>query len=69
MDNKTAGDAIREWREKNGYSQEDFAEALGYSRARRDMIAHIECGRRKLPRKLLLEVSKITGIPIDVLIK
>lgn len=49
------GAQVREARERLSMTQEELAEALGYSSAKK--ISDIECGRRSLsrPATLLLE--------------
>lgn len=51
---------IREYREKEGLSQEDLAEKIGVSR---QMIGFIESGDRRIAAEDVADWERKTGIP------
>lgn len=57
---------IRHLRALKGFSQEFFAEELGWSRS---MVGSYEEGRSEPPINRLIDLSNYFGIPIDILVK
>lgn len=59
------GERIREFREKKGIDQKDFAEMLGFSRG---YISQIENGIRKPSREFLKKLNEVFGISSDYIL-
>jgi len=61
---KKLGEKVKFLREKNGLSQQDFANKIGVSRP---TVSQIESGDRKLNPDELLSISRLFNISVDVL--
>ncbi len=63
-ENQIVGQALAEFRDKTGLSQEDVAHAAGLHRAQ---YGHYEQGRNAVPYIVMLRIVRALGVPIEEL--
>lgn len=56
----TVGERIKERREELGMTQEELAKTLGYRS--RSSINKMEVGERDIPRKMIVDISKVLRV-------
>ena len=67
MDNKDIGERIRNQRKKSGMSQQELAEAVGYTS--KVAISRIEAGQINVPMDKMVKIANALQVPVSELMR